>query len=515
MQKLLLGIILLLFYPTAILAFEPWNISIVGDTQTHNEAFYDTLSDSIAPFSPRIMLHLGDYTFAKRGDSLINKVVFRLRGDTQEKYSSPMEFHGVNGNHGAGYNKAMNDLSRNLICYGKLEEEVNPLIINGKSYYGVPEKNESLNPDVQKIFSYCVPEGNVNLNNIQYTFPSQSKFHQQYSFERSGIRFIITGYDFKDNQERKDWVTQEICKKTISSTTIILTHDPPAYHYADGYNSNTIKFWYNYVDSLPCTNNLKLVLGGHVHRYDKLEHNGVTFITISGMFFGELAPGTIVGGEPISVSDHLIAKVFNDKIEFYRYIWDGTAFNQGEKIFTIPGNFTQYSISTDNNNNAVTYDYNLQIGYNFISLPSGDIKSASDLANKVGDSFKAIASYDNKQWKIYIKRDNNFVGDNFDIDENKGYILLTNKSAQITVEGSLNYASTPTQLTNGWHLLSSHTLSKLANKEDPYAQDITQANTIAFMDNNRYVIATKDNDTLIGENFQIENAKSYFIFVKR
>jgi hypothetical protein len=288
------------------------------------------------------MIHLGDYTFAERGDSLINKVILRKRGMAEDKYGLPIEFHGVNGNHGSGYNKAMNDLSRNIICLGRFEEQVNPLMINGRANYGVPQTNEPLNPVVQNLYSYCVPEGYYDPDNIQLTFPKESKFFQQYSFIRGGIKFIITGYDVIQNQERREWVKSEICKPENSSVTIIYTHNPPAWHYQDGYDSNSIRFWNQLIDNLDCENNFKVIVGGHVHRFDKLEHSGVTYITVSGMFYGEIAPGHDLWQKGLPLSDYWIASVSKNKVDFRRYVWDGNSFVDNGVILTIPGEFSNY-----------------------------------------------------------------------------------------------------------------------------------------------------------------------------
>lgn len=320
--------------------FEPWNFVVLGDTQTHSEVFYDWLSDSLAAFKSRMILHLGDYTFGKRGDSLVNKVILRLRGDGVANYGKPIEFHGANGNHGAGYNKAMNDLSRNFICLGKFVEEVDSLSINGKLNYGLPQKNEALNPDVQKQFSYCVPSANFDTNNIQLTFPSERQFFQQYSFERSGLRVLVTGFGISGFPDRVAWIKEELCKHNNSSATIIITHDAPCY---DCVNSN--RFWQEIIDQTTCPQaNLKAVIGGHVHTYSQTKYKEVVLMSVSGMFFGEFDPDLpeFNGWEAVR-SDYWIANVHRDRIDFSRYQWgEGRFIDQGVK-FSIPGVFTSYA----------------------------------------------------------------------------------------------------------------------------------------------------------------------------
>ncbi len=507
MKKIVLKItIIALFLFSPVKAFASnqtplLKFAIINDTHSKDEQMWDNFFNLLKSQNPDIIFHVGDVGWSQNASSKITYSDYRyqpLRGLIQMQQSNPnLQIHVATGNH---------DVTKTTTnSYTILNGITEPACNGNHFYWGEFDGDNathhqateaSLNPNKKTGF----PIFNAYIQKNQFCTTPYDK--QSYSFQASNINFVILGWDlFRTTgrvEEDKQWLKNNICNNN-NSKTIIFTHH------------NTYQMLTNLSAEISsCQNNVALIIIGHDHFFILNKDGGIdVLMLIGGMRYRTDAYENMY-------SDFGIGTVYEDKIEITRSSWYeiDTSDLKTEKIFTIPGNFTQYSIPTDNNDNAVTYDYNLQIGYNFISLPSGDIKSASDLANKVGDSFKAIASYDNKQWKIYIKRDNNFVGDNFDIDENKGYILLTNKSAQITVEGSLNYASTPTQLNTGWHLLSSHTLSKLANKEDPYAQDITQANTIAFMDNNRYVIATKDNDTLIGENFQIENAKSYFIFVK-
>jgi len=231
-------------------------------------------------------------------------------------------------------------LSRNFICLGRFEEEVNPLIINGKENYGVPNINEALNPDVQKQFSYCVPSANFDPNNIQLTFLPESQFFQQYSFEKSGLRVIVTGYGISGFPDRVDWIKEELCKKNNSSATIIMTHDAPCY---DCTNSN--RFWQEIIDQTTCPQaNLRAVIGGHVHTYSQTEYKGVVLMSVSGMFFGEYDPNIPRFSDWVAVrSDYWIASVYRDRIDFSRYQWgDGRFIDQGVK-FSIPGSFTSYT----------------------------------------------------------------------------------------------------------------------------------------------------------------------------
>ncbi len=501
--------------------FEPWTFSVLGDTQSHNEHFYDALSNDIAPHSPRMMLHLGDYTFSKKANSLINKVIFRLRGDTELKYGFPMEFHGANGNHGSGYNKAMNDLTRNLICYGIISEYENPTIINGIENYGIPGQYEALNPEVKKLYSYCTPDSYFDMNSIKLSFPSESKFHQQYTFERGGIRFIITGYDVIQNSERHTWVKEQVCTQTDSAITMILTHDPPSHHYQDGYNSKSIRFWNNFIDNLGCENNLKVIFGGHVHRFDHLNHNGVQYLNVSGMFYGDIHPGHPLWSEIVELSDHWIVTVHPEKIDITRYVWNGVSFGTIQPITSIPGEFKQYSHPQDFE--TVELTYNIEKGANLIGMPMrvDDLKASSlneQISSQQGKQLDTIAKFTNGSWHIYrpANAQESSIND-FAIEEGDSIFVISESSFPISMEGDL--VTPKDKPRKGWNLISP---TYDGERENYHASDVIsdygkkEINVITvttLRDGIYHSYMSRGEDTY-GQNFEIKPTTGLWILVE-
>lgn len=487
-----------------------WSISLIGDTQTHSEAFYNNLSDDIAKYNPRIMLHLGDFTFAKTADSLINKVIFRLRGDSLQIYQNPMEFHGVPGNHGDGYNNAHNDLGRNLICLGRLENNNSKFIFNGKENYGVPRLNEALNPDVQKVFSYCVPDGELDLENVQLTFPKDSKFNQQYSFERGGIRFILTGYSLSGAPEKTEWIKREICKPTSTSSTIILTHDAPIYCCGN--------YWNEMIDSLDCDHNIKLIVGGHVHKYGFDEYKGIKYLTVSGMFFGELGPNDPFWEEynqEVTLSDHWVINVYSTKLDFLRYVWNGSKFDQGNLILSVPGNFTNYKYPTESA--LLEQQIELKKGLNLIVFNIDPQVKVSDIAKKIieqeGD-FKSIAFLKDGIWKSYKKTEQGFVGDDFEIDKNFGYIISMGNEIKFKYNGYEIDDIEEMIINTGWSLISTPNDKSASEYLEFLKEKDINAEMICKLENSKYVCLRYTSEKIYGVDFDLKYNNPYFLRVK-
>ena len=533
-SRLLFLIIIFLAFPNYSYAFEPWNISIVADTQSKSSWFFkDVVSDDLAKQNPKMLIHLGDFGITTG----VRDMIFRLRGDSIRNNNNPIEFYIINDDDDIDYKEStkqngiipMRDDVRNLICWGDTkviksgEADGAEIIIKGIKNYGVPSKNESLNSEVWQIPYYCSPKNyKINWENPQKSFPEESFFRQHYSFERGGIRFITTPFPLPNEYKSSEiggWLKEQICKKSDATATIILTHHPN--YIARGENSvigqeyssvASPDFFTELIDDLDCTHNLRAVLGGHVHKYTYHKYKDIHLVTTSGMWAGEIAPGHpnwLENQTPLS--DYWNATVNIDNIDFKRYEWDGEKFVDQGVIFSIPGMFSSYEYPKQVKNVSVSYSYNLQKGFNFISVPSSEIKYAKDMAEKVGEKFRALASYEDNKWRMYLKKDGNFVGDNFEFDENKGYILLVSGPAEFKIEGFLNSSFTPGDVEEGWHLLSSHYLFKLSGKDNPSVQDVDGVRMVAFMKNGKYSISIVDDGTLIGEDFLIKSGNSYFV----
>ena len=419
-----------------------------------------------------------------------------------------MEFHGVNGNHGAGYNNAMNDKSRNIICLGYWNDIRDEVIINGKRNYGLPGENEALNPEVQKLFSYCVPNGYLNLENIKYSFPSSSKFNQQYSFERGGIRFVITGYDVTTNKERGEWLREELCKKHNSSTTIVLTHDPP-FH-----SSSAPQFWNGLIDTLDCDHRVSAVLGGHVHTYYLTEYKNVRYMTVSGMFFGEIFPGHPLWNDedPVPLSDHWIVNVYQNRLDFVRYLWNGAGFSSEGVQMSILGNFFDYIHPEDK---SFSQELDLSAGYNFISFLGDSSMIVSEFVEIINENekvFVSIAYFEEGKWKSYKINGGEFVGENFPIKSNKGYLLKVNQPVQISIDVHPSEIDVDEQgLEKGWSLFSIRNNTDVKDYLDNDCSRNDSCDAVCTYENYRFKCFLKEGNTYYGNNFLLEEGKSYFV----
>jgi len=119
-----------------------------------------------------------------------------------------------------------------------------------------------------------------------------------YAFDRAGWRFMVldstfphgNGYKARLDEEQFEWLQTELTRTPASMPVCILSHIPilSASAYLDGNNEKTgdwvVPGAWMHIDARRIIElfwkhrNVKLCLSGHIHLYDRVDYNGVTYL---------------------------------------------------------------------------------------------------------------------------------------------------------------------------------------------------------------------------------------------
>lgn len=134
-----------------------------------------------------------------------------------------------------------------------------------------------------------------------------------YAFEQGGWKFIVLDSTFPDGEgykarlddEQFEWLRAELQRTPATMPVLILSHMPilSACAYIDGENEKTgnwvIPGDWVHIDARRLVYlfhrhpNVKLCLSGHMHQYDRIEYDGVTYIcsgAVSGNWWNTQQP---------------------------------------------------------------------------------------------------------------------------------------------------------------------------------------------------------------------------------
>ena len=143
-----------------------------------------------------------------------------------------------------------------------------------------------------------------------------------------------------------------------------------------------------------------------------------------------------------------------------RYMWLPKAVGND----SIVGVSTQ--IQCESRNNISTYDINLHKGVNIVGFdfsPSLNISPlyASSLLKQYPDIL-LIGNYQGYGWEDLVKQSNvlPYVGQDFYFEQNKGYLIYTDKDLTLTMDGWQNPDTRYQQLEDGWNLVGGSIYSK-------------------------------------------------------
>ncbi len=491
----------------AAVGFEPWYFVLVGDTQGSDPWLYDQkMNELITPYYPRMMLHVGDLQLPWRDHEHIYGLITKQRVTTEEKYGVPWEVHVAPGNHDIRGGK-LKDNVRKALCYGE------SMLYEGKYGCDPLGKPDYYCPDVPYQVEYKrIGELNPEVSNIRGLCNNdQGEYTDFYSFHRANMKIVIGTWGTWREENLRSWLKSEVCSPESSETTIIMAHEP--YGEVDG------PYIKSFIDELDCDHNLKLILSGHGHNFRMNDYKGIKMLEVSGSFYG----ATIYPGLEGGAADFWIGKVTKGKIEFFRYLWDGEKFGQPMLIFSIPGNFTNYHHPDELTAFDRTYEYSLQTGINFVSIPPSEAETAQDFAEFTGDGFKGLAKYENGAWQAYMNTESGVIGENFRISQTPGYLLIMLNRKKLTLDTTVQIKDGPINSAQGWQLLNYDTVLKLAEidpEEDNTSVTASQmvaverVGAISVLENNRYKTVLKKGEAVFGENYNLKHEKSYFIFFR-
>lgn len=323
-------------------SFSPWNIAVISDTHNLDNHINQTIFSQIRAQSPDIFFHVGDFGFnqyaLKTGDyhyyPLKGILDILYRGQFPTPPANPAEVHIALGNHDVSNQprpKKILESTYKNICLGQ-QASWSPAGQDNCFHYS---QSEAL-PVWQSGFLPFNPEI------VKNGFCQSENTAYNYTFSRGNIRFIILGHTYTDNRSaQKDWFNSQVCQSGNSSVSIAFIHELQ-------------EFGPDFLSSITCSHNLKLVIGGHTHQYSYTNINGIPALTMAGM---------AVSSQPDSCTphvypenDYLILNVNQSAININRIVWPNgqPQPNSPQLLLTVPGNFTSYSYPTVSPTSAPT-----------------------------------------------------------------------------------------------------------------------------------------------------------------
>ena len=131
---------------------------------------------------------------------------------------------------------------------------------------------------------------------------------------------------------------------------------------------------------------------------------------------------------------------------------------------TIEGVTTQ--VQCESRNSIKTYSIELKEGVNFVGFdfsPSYHISPlyASTLLEQYPD-ISVIGNFQGYEWKDLVKRSEKitFAGTDFYFEQNRGYLIITDKSITLKLDGWRNSDAQYEELEKGWNLVGGSIYSK-------------------------------------------------------
>ncbi|MBN1619058.1 metallophosphoesterase [Candidatus Dojkabacteria bacterium] len=502
------------FDPRNQAAYEmtPWNFTIVGDTQSSTQEFYQSMTNLMIQDNPYMLIHVGDMNYQMNANRQPLKMIVDLRTATEQQHGTPLEYHAAMGNHDDTNYKNWREWYKDLICFGKVpyheglgycEDSLDP------SCQMTWQEVGPLNPYVQQAPMYCVS----NPTDI---------ILQQYSFVKGNIRFIMLQMPYySQSQERIDWAIAEACKENEQSATLIFTHN------------GDFAVQKQFIDSLDsCPNhNVKAIITGHTHIYRQETYKNVEIISVSGSFYGQLDMQSATQN-----SDYWNAHVQADKIVLSRILWNGSSFNAPEVKLEIPGTFTNFFETGNPDENpdeqTQTMSYSIAKGNQIISFPLKQSELVvSQLYSQMGGKPNSIVSYEGGYWYSYkIVNGTPFATQDFSINQKNGYFIQSKEQFEYQHEGTTDFNKSDCKFNKGWNLVSYRCLVESANLEwnddlsnnqqlaseifDGLHENNINIKILSDLDQDRYRSLIYDQNQYYGNDFNTYDPKGYFVLIE-
>lgn len=173
-------------------------------------------------------------------------------------------------------------------------------------------------------------------------------------------------------------------------------------------------------------------------------------------------------------------------------------------------------------NKIDSYKINLKEGVNFVGLDFNPVKDTrSLLASEIFDkdtNITLVADFGSYEWKNIVKRGATvpFAGVDFELDQNKGYLIISNKDISITMDGWKDSNVTLSTLNTGWNLVGGSLYTSKAtssNLIDTLNNSEINVATIAIWNNDtaHFDYRNQTEDQIYGEDIRLSENQGIFI----
>lgn len=169
------------------------------------------------------------------------------------------------------------------------------------------------------------------------------------------------------------------------------------------------------------------------------------------------------------------------------------------------------------------FDYTFTQGWNPISFNFSPSEFATaegfiKYLNTNGIDARALVKYSNGQFVNFVMDDEgNSYADNFNLQANEGYFVRVNEhGGNVRILGNLIEQNT-ISLNNGWNLvtIANSAVSDAENFIEKCIAGMIECNALADYKSGLYEILVKDSGTYFGNNFPLDQKKSYFVRVAK
>ncbi len=497
-----------------------YTFAVFTDSHSKDQEMYSKFFELLEATKPDILFHTGDVGWDQHRSSKIPYGDYRyqpLKGliEMQQNIDN-LEIHIATGNHDVVKVYDENDLRSMRLVDGIMKPAC-----EGRHYYwgDYPEdayihhelSDLSLNPEIKEGFTV------FNKYILEEPFCKPPYVQQSYSFVEGNVKFVVLGWDlFRDDIKLDadvNWVQDNVCGTTDVDSTIVMSHD-----YFNG--TRIDKFLLTVAE---CENNVDLIFQGHSHQFSKSEDRGFNIMTLGGVMRDRISEdeerrGWNPHGE--HTSDFVLGEVYENKIDFTRYVWYKVDASDLRiyKVYTIEGNFLPREESSPIVQ-EVSWIYNLNKGENIISLPSeNNVNKVSDLveyADKNDISINKVTSFRNSQFKVYEKKDQEFVGEDFSLDYNYSYFVNVVEGGELVLEGNEveQDISFLKDLSSGWYLISFVGYNGYDSKE--FIQEFRgkgiKIESLYYLDSSGYKGVVFNDGVFYGNSFKINENEGYWV----
>lgn len=484
--------------------FKEWNFVIINDTHKIDNNYWDKLFTALSKENPSLIIHLGDLGWNQNNNGITwGDYRYQLeKGFIDQQYRNLMsdksvpftEIHFIPGNHDIKKERTINpDSPYRENVYSLLPNTYDNFCKRTHAYWG----NE--NEEYSKHFSKSIKDlGYENVDKktdfepfnwdvLSKSFCSKDSFSSVYSFERGGIRFVIYGYDISDNlyvESKFNELKKEVCESDSNLPVIILTHS----------GSEDLKT----MEKLACPNKIVVGFAGHTHYYEKDLYNGIPLFSEIGILNTNNAADK---GKDDTV---IIARVKKNKIIFERW----TNFNpqtstpeKKENFFEVSGNFENYK-----NPYLTKNRYNFKKGAQLVNIPYLRADYLDAELKKTGIKY-SIAFFDSGKWQIYSSNKLE------EILGGQGFLVTTENDISIDLYGDVQEFSHD-YLKKGWNLIGVKKQNSAKAFLEQESKDNLKIEIISEYKSSGFRNLIFKNGSFFGEDFVLDDKKSYFIFVR-